>query len=97
MGLLNNSNMQDSPFYSGHMGGQQQQLGPMTMKNQQLKRPNTIANKMSGGQKIQANTQQFDLNGMKLNMDKDGSNAQNGMAPFMSHERQGSGDNRQVN
>ena len=52
--MHNNPNVQESPFYSGHIGGQQQQLGPMTMKNQQLKRPNTIANKhahsnMSGG------------------------------------------------
>jgi hypothetical protein len=42
------------------------------MKNQQMKRPNTITNKHNTGQKISANTQQFDINGIKLNKDKDG-------------------------
>jgi hypothetical protein len=38
---------------------------------------------MNGGNKIQANTQQFDLNGMKMNMDKDSNNPQGGvMTPF---------------
>ena len=37
------------------------------MKNQQLKRPNTIANK---GQKPQSNTQLFDINGIKLQADQ---------------------------
>jgi len=47
-------------------------LAPAAIKNQQIKRPNTIANKHNTGQKISANTQQFDINGIKLNKDKDG-------------------------
>ena len=68
------------------------------MKNQQLKRPNTIANKHVGGQKIQPNTQQFDINGIKMGMDKEfGSpGLPNSMNSF-GNDRQIPQDNRQVN
>ena len=47
-------------------GQNQNPLGGM--KNQQLKRPNTIANKGPKGQS--GNGQQFDINGIKLQMDQ---------------------------
>lgn len=63
------------------------------MKNQQMKRPNTIANKHNTGQKISAN-QQFDINGIKLNKDKDG----NGPLLQQTHNGYpGNSNDRQVN
>lgn len=52
-------------------------INPISMKNPQMKRPNTIANKhihnASSGQKPPThNTQQFDINGIKLSSDKEG-------------------------